>query len=69
MAQKDTVDVYFAVKKAPLGKFGYSIMKPKTKKRINKEKHEERVEKNRTKHYNYECMEYCFICMDYYFIF
>ena len=40
---------YFAVKKAPLGKFGYSIMKPKTKKRINKEKHEERVEKNRTK--------------------
>ena len=40
---------YFAVKRAPLGKFGYSIMKPKTKKRINKEKHEERVANNKAK--------------------
>ncbi|MBN7772105.1 flavin reductase family protein [Clostridium aminobutyricum] len=29
---------YFGIKRKPLGKFGYSIMKPKTKKRINKEK-------------------------------
>ena len=29
---------YFGIKRNPLGKFGYSIMKPKTKKRINREK-------------------------------
>jgi flavin reductase (DIM6/NTAB) family NADH-FMN oxidoreductase RutF len=29
---------YFGIKRRPLGRFGYSIMKPKTKKRINKEK-------------------------------
>lgn len=33
---------YFGIKRKPIGKFGYSIMKPKTKKRINKEKMEER---------------------------
>ena len=29
---------YFGLKRQPLGKFGYSIMKPKTRKRINREK-------------------------------
>lgn len=38
---------YFGVKKNPIGRFGYSIMKPKTKKKINKQQHNERVEKNR----------------------
>lgn len=38
---------YFAIKKNPIGRFGYSIMKPKTKKRINKQQHIERVEKNK----------------------
>lgn len=38
---------YFGVKKSPIGRFGYSIMKPKTKKKINKQQHNERVEKNR----------------------
>lgn len=33
---------YFGLKKKPLGKFGYSIMKAKTKKRINREKAEAR---------------------------
>lgn len=40
---------YFGLKKSPIGRFGYSIMKPKTKKRINKQQHNERVEKNRQK--------------------
>ena len=31
---------YFGMKKAPLGRFGYSIMKAKTRKRINREKME-----------------------------
>ena len=30
---------YFALKKNPLGRFGYSVMKAKTKKRLNKKKH------------------------------
>ena len=38
---------YFGIKKAPIGKFGFSIMKKKTKKRINKEKHQKRVEANK----------------------
>lgn len=29
---------YFGIKRKPLGKFGYSIMKAKTKKRLNREK-------------------------------
>lgn len=29
---------YFGIKKHPLGKFGYSVMKPKTRKRIAREK-------------------------------
>ncbi|MBQ8562402.1 MAG: flavin reductase family protein [Firmicutes bacterium] len=40
---------YLGVKRKPIGRFGYSIMKPKTKKRINREQHQERVEKNRAK--------------------
>ena len=38
---------YFGIKKAPIGKFGFSVMKKKTKKRINKEKHQKRVEANK----------------------
>ena len=30
---------YFGLKKNPIGKFGYSVMKAKTKKRLNKKKH------------------------------
>ena len=40
---------YFGIKKAPLGRFGYSVMKPKTRKRINRQSHVERVNKNRAK--------------------
>ncbi|MBR5230212.1 MAG: flavin reductase family protein [Firmicutes bacterium] len=38
---------YFGLKKGALGRFGFSVMKAKTKKRINREKHAQRVEKNR----------------------
>ncbi len=40
---------YFGIKRHPLGKFGYSVMKPKTKKRLNRENHQKRVEANRAK--------------------
>ncbi|MBR5740021.1 MAG: flavin reductase family protein [Firmicutes bacterium] len=40
---------YYPVKRTPLGKFGYSIMKAKTRKRLSKEAHMKRVEKNRQK--------------------
>ena len=40
---------YFGVKKYSMGRLGFSVMKPKTKKRINKEKHLERIAKNREK--------------------
>lgn len=40
---------YFGLKKAPLGRFGYSVMKPKTKKRLNRQKHQERISRNREK--------------------
>lgn len=40
---------YFGSRKAPIGRFGYSVMKAKTKKRINREKHAERTERNRQK--------------------
>lgn len=33
---------YFGLKRKPIGKFGYSVMKPKTKKRLNREKAEEK---------------------------
>ncbi|MGN1413239.1 MAG: flavin reductase family protein [Anaerovoracaceae bacterium] len=38
---------YLGVKKHSLGRFGFSVMKPKTRKRLNREQHQERVEKNR----------------------
>ena len=40
---------YFGLKKAPMGRFGYSVIKPKTKKRLNRQKHEERISRNREK--------------------
>ncbi len=40
---------YFGLKGKPLGRFGFSVMKPKTKKRISKEEHEKRVSKNKEK--------------------
>ena len=40
---------YYTVNRKPLGRFGFSVMKPKTKKRLQKEAHEKRVEKNRKK--------------------
>ena len=39
---------YYGIKKNPIGRFGYSVMKPRTRKRLNKQQHEERVAKNRT---------------------
>lgn len=36
---------YFGIKESPIGKFGYSIMKPKTKKRLNKEKRQRNIKK------------------------
>ena len=40
---------YFGLKKEPLGKFGYSVMKPKTKKRFAKEKRKQHGKhRNRT---------------------
>lgn len=33
---------YFGMKRKPLGKFGYSVMKPKTKRRINRENAEKK---------------------------
>nr|WP_315024084.1 flavin reductase family protein [uncultured Aminipila sp.] len=41
---------YFGLKRKPIGKFGYSIMKQKTKRRINREKMDDRkkVSKNKT---------------------
>ena len=40
---------YYTVNRKPLGRFGYSVMKPKTKKRLQKEAHEKRVNANRKK--------------------
>ena len=40
---------YLGVKRKPIGRFGYSVMKAKTKKRLNREAHQERVEKNRVR--------------------
>lgn len=39
---------YFGVKRQPLGRFGYSVMKPKTRRRINREKME-KAQKRREK--------------------
>ena len=40
---------YYGLKKISIGRFGFSVMKPKTRKRINRQKHEERVSRNREK--------------------
>ena len=40
---------YMGVKRKPIGRFGYSVMKARTKKRLNREAHQERVEKNRAR--------------------
>ena len=40
---------YYGIRRKPLGRFGFSVMKPKTKKRLQKEAYEKRVEKNRKK--------------------
>ena len=40
---------YYGLKKTSIGRFGFSVMKPKTRKRINRQKHEERVSRNREK--------------------
>jgi len=38
---------YFGLKKNEIGRFGYSVMKPKTRKRINKEKRNNSINKSR----------------------
>lgn len=38
---------YFGLKKQPLGKFGYAVMKPKTRKRLAGENRKERYKKKR----------------------
>lgn len=40
---------YFALQKTPLGRFGFSVMKPKTKKRLNAQKKHNSIQKNRRK--------------------
>jgi len=40
---------YFGLAKEPEGRFGFSVMKAKTKKRLSKEAHMERVRRNREK--------------------
>ena len=45
--EKGKVD--FGMKKNPIGRFGYSVMKPKTRKRVNKQAHIERVKKNKSR--------------------
>lgn len=33
---------YFGIKRTPIGRFGFSVMKKKTKKRLNREAHQRR---------------------------
>ena len=40
---------YFGIKKQPLGRFGYAVMKPKTKKKISRAAHQKRVPQNQEK--------------------
>lgn len=40
---------YYALKKSPLGRFGYSVMKAKTKKRYNAQKRQNSINKRRRK--------------------
>lgn len=43
---------YFGIKRKPIGKFGYSIMKQKTKRRINREKMDDRKKASNNKNNN-----------------
>ena len=38
---------YYGIKKETIGRFGFSVMKDKTKKKIRREEHKQRIEKNR----------------------
>ena len=38
---------YFGIAKSPIGRFGFSVMKPKTRKRLNKEQRKKRRKKRR----------------------
>lgn len=40
---------YYGVKPQSLGRMGFSVMKPKTKKRLSRQAHQARIEKNREK--------------------
>lgn len=40
---------YFGLRKTPLGRFGYSVMKPKTRKRLNAKKKNNSINKSRRK--------------------
>ena len=40
---------YFALGKTPLGRFGFSVIKPKTRKRLNAQKKHNSIQKNRRK--------------------
>ena len=40
---------YFGIKKQPLGRFGYAVMRPKTKKKISRAAHQKRVQQNQEK--------------------
>lgn len=40
---------YFALRKTPLGRFGFSVMKPKTRKRLNARKNHNSIHRNRRK--------------------
>ena len=40
---------YFGIKKQPLGRFGYAVMKPKTKKKNSRAAHQKRVQQNQEK--------------------
>ena len=43
---------YYTVNRKPLGRFGFSVMKLKTRKRLQKEAHDKSVEANRRKRQN-----------------
>lgn len=38
---------YFGINKSPIGRFGFSVMKKKTKKRINRQQHQKRIKAKR----------------------
>ena len=40
---------YFSIKKHPIGRFGYAVMKPKTKKKVSRAAHQARVQQNQEK--------------------